>query len=73
MKIYLFPLLLLCSTIIFIGCNQQAIEIQKYGPRWSDYEDWGKLDLGMSKKDVLGLLGEPYLTTVAFYKNGKAY
>lgn len=73
MKIYLYPLLLLCITIIFMGCNQQSIDIQKYGPRWTDYEDWGKLDLGMSKKDVLGLLGEPYLTTVAFYKNGKTY
>ena len=32
-----------------------------YGPRWVDYEAWGNLELGMSKKDVLGIMGEPYL------------
>ena len=32
-----------------------------YGPRWIDYEGWGNLELGMSKKDVLSIMGEPYL------------
>jgi hypothetical protein len=32
-----------------------------YGPRWSDYRAWGRLELGITKQGIIDLLGEPYL------------
>lgn len=45
---------------------------QEYAPRWVDYEEWGKLELGMDKKDVLAILGEPFMTMDGELNNGKS-
>jgi len=56
---------LILFSIFFTGCipftKGTEEEYVAYGPRWVDYEGWGNLELGMSKTDVIGIMGEPYL------------
>lgn len=69
MSVFLSFLILLFST----GCKVPATLVLDYGPRWVDYEEWGNLEIGVDKKDVLNLLGEPYMTTDGSTINGKKY
>lgn len=32
-----------------------------YGPRWTDYRSWGRLEVGLTRQATIDLLGEPYL------------
>ena len=56
---------LVLFSFFLTGCLSFTRETNEeyiaYGPRWIDYEGWGNLELGMSKKDVLEIMGEPYL------------
>ena len=58
---------LLLAMFTLSACTQQIIlerqkqSIEDYGPRWIDYDGWGKLEFGMSKQDVIQSLGEPYM------------
>lgn len=55
---------------LLAGCQKPEVLIE-YGPRWVDYEEWGKLDLSMDKGSVVRLLGEPYMTSEGSYPSEK--
>ena len=46
---------LVLFSFFLTGCLSFTRETNEeyiaYGPRWIDYEGWGNLELGMSKKD----------------------
>jgi hypothetical protein len=66
MKVKLYPVLFF--LLLLSDCAESPVTQQDnsiYGPRWIDYEGWGKLELGMSKNVVLETMGEPFMTEEA--------
>ena len=61
-------LICLAVIVLFAGCHTASSLI--YGPRWTDYRDWGRLAIGMSKQATIDILGEPFLPDSAWAHQG---
>ena len=66
-----FRFVFLISFFMLITGCQPTTTIAGYSPRWVDYEEWGKLQIGMDYFSVINLLGEPFMTSEGEIVNGQ--
>lgn len=64
----MFLFLFSCAPVPMVNQNSvKPLTSTKYGPRWSDFNEWGKLKLGMEINEVIMVMGEPYMPEKAYF------
>ncbi len=60
-----YPHFLVVVVFVIGFTNLGCKTVSSYGGRWIDSDDWQQLKVGMTKNEVLSILGEPYMITEA--------
>lgn len=76
-RYFIIVVLVMMAVFIISGCESSQVlstittkSESAYGPRWTDYRDWGHVAVGMTKDQIIELLGEPYLPKEGFLQPG---